>query len=69
MSHTWCDNGGHRHTFQIILGGIDTDVILCPRVQVLQHAGGFVCSDKLLEGVSSLAIGRRARHSVASDAY
>lgn len=65
---TWCDNCGHGHTFQMTLGSEDTDVVLRTQIQALQHARGLISSDKLFQGVSSLAAGRRARHSVACDA-
>lgn len=68
VAPTWRDNSGHGHTFQMTLGSEDTDVVLCPRVEALQQARGLISSDKLFQGVSSLAVGRRACHSVACDA-
>lgn len=65
---TWCNNSGHGCTFQMVLGGDHADVVLHARVQALQHDGGLISSDKLFQGVSSLAVAWCACHSVACDA-
>lgn len=68
VNPTWCDNCGHGHTFQMALGSEDTDVVLGPQIQALEHAWGLICRDKLFQGVPSLAGGWCACHSVACDA-
>lgn len=52
----------------MVLGGEHTDVVLDSGTQALQQDGGLISWNKFLEGVSSLVIGWRACHSVASDA-
>ena len=65
---TWGDNSGHGHTFQMALCGEDADVVLNPQIKVLEDERGLIGSGHLLQGVSSLAVGRRARHPVACEA-
>lgn len=68
LAPTWCDNSGHRQTFQMTLGCKDADIVLCPGMQALQRTWGLISSDQLFQGVSSLAISWCACHSVACDA-
>lgn len=35
VAPTWCDNSGHRRTFQMTLGSVYTDVVLHTRIQAL----------------------------------
>lgn len=35
VTHTWSDNSGDRHTFQMTLDSENTDVVLHTRIQAL----------------------------------
>lgn len=68
VAATLSDNSGHWRTLCIVLGGEHADVVLHAGTQALQQDGGLIRWNYFLQGVSSLVIGRRACHSVASDA-
>lgn len=68
VAATLSDNSGHWRTLGIVLGGEHTDVVLNAGTQALQQDGGLISRYAFLHGVSSLVVGWRACHSVASDA-
>lgn len=67
--HTWRDNSGHGRAFQKTLGSVNADVVLNAGCQALQHYGSFLSTNGLVQGASSLTIGRCACYSVACDAF